>query len=1230
MRPFVAILRWEVRYYLRRISTWVYFAIFFAMAFFFMLAAAGAWPDINFALGSGGKVLANAPFALASIIPVLSLFGVSITAALAGNALYKDYETHADPLFYTTPVSKAAFLGGRFMGTLFVNALVTTGIGIGAFAATVSPWVQADKLGPFRAMSYLQPYFGVVLPNLVLTAAIFFALVALTRQMLPNYVGGALLLIGYLLAGSLLADIDDKRLAGLIDPFGLRAQSALTQYWSIAEKNSRLVPISGVLLANRLIWLGVAGAIFVAAYLRFRFAHSLSDTASTRPSDVEPVGAGEAVVGDELIAPVRTTALPATTQRFDVAARWVQFRSVFSRSFWRIVRSRYFGAIVGGGLLYLIVAARAAGKLFGTNTWPVTYQMEGVLSGSFGVFILVITAFYSGELVWAERDVKLNQIYDATPIATWVTFLAKLAALAGVILTLLGVTMVAGIVTQAVQGYFQFEIPLYLQALVGVRLIEYLLIAVLAMTIHVVINHKYLGHLLVILFYIGLGLLSSFGFEHGLYQYGSDSGISYSDMNGWGPYVAPFVWWKLYWGVIATLLLIAADLLWVRGEETTANARLELARRRFVGPIRSATAGVGLAIVGLGGFIFYNTTILNTYRSSKADRHIRVERERLYKRFEHAPQPRITAITVQVDLYPSRGDAVITGQYVLRNKTSAPIDSIHLAMDEDLEIRRLDYDRPSKRVLVDRPRDYIIDRLDRPLAPGDSLVMRFSLGRIKHGFPNEIREVAVAGNGTFLENISFMPEIGYDSRAEIQDEETRKKQHLPPRERMRPPTDSSTWSTNYISRDADWLTYDATVSTDLDQLAITSGYLQREWTANGRRYFHYKMDAPILNLWAFQSARYAVRRDKWRNVDIEIDYHPTHAYNVDRMIDAVKKSLDYYSTNFAPYQYHLLRIVEFPRYAAFAQSLPNTIPFSESIGFIARVEDPDDVDYPFYVTAHEVAHQWWAHQLVGADAQGSTMLSETLAQYSALMVMEKEFGPANMRKFLEYELNSYLTGRGAERRKEVPLELVENQPYIHYNKGSLVMYAMRDYIGEARMNRAIRGVLDATKFRGPPYPTSLQLVDSLRVATPDSLKYLIADLFENITLYELKTDSVVANPAPGGRYAVDLYVTAKKLRADSLGKETEQAMSDRIDIGVFAKAPAKRDPTIDDKVGVPLYLEKHTIKSGAQTIRVVVDQKPYRAGIDPMHKLIDRITTDNTVGVRDRSLAVTPAKKPPR
>ena len=257
---------------------------------------------------------------------------------------------------------------------------MVVGVGAGAFAATVSPWAHADKVQAFRLMAYVQPYLGVVLPNLLLTAAIFFALVSLTRQMLPNYVGGAVLLIGYLLAGSLFNDIANKELAALIDPFGLHAQTLITQYWSIAEKNSRLVPIHGILLENRLLWLGVAAVIFTIAFLRFKFAYSLGDGSAPAEAPDEivdavaaaPVPVAEPAHAESLTVPVRMTALPAMTQRFDARARWVQFRSIFERSFGRIIRSRYFGVIVGAGLLYLVVVARAAGKLFGTTTWPVT------------------------------------------------------------------------------------------------------------------------------------------------------------------------------------------------------------------------------------------------------------------------------------------------------------------------------------------------------------------------------------------------------------------------------------------------------------------------------------------------------------------------------------------------------------------------------------------------------------------------------------------------------------------------------------------------------------------------------------------------------------------------------------------------------------------------------------------------------------------------------------------
>jgi len=459
----------------------------------------------------------------------------------------------------------------------------------------------------------------------------------------------------------------------------------------------------------------------------------------------------------------------------------------------------------------------------------------------------------------------------------------------------------------------------------------------------------------------------------------------------------------------------------------------------------------------------------------------------------------------------------------------------------------------------------------------------------------------VVENGSFV-NSSVLPSFGYDPGRELALDRTRKKHDLEPKERMRDLDDPVGRSDNYISRDADWVTFEVVVSTSPDQIALAPGYLQREWEEGGRRYFHYAMDAPILNFFSFLSARYEVVRDSWNDVAIEVYHHPGHEFNLDRMIDGVKKSLDYFTVEFSPYQHRQLRILEFPRYSSFAQSFPNTIPYSESIGFIARVEE-DDIDYPFYVTAHEVAHQWWAHQVIGGNLQGSTVLSETLAQYSALMVMEREFGADQIRRFLSYELDTYLRGRSTERKKEVPLLRVENQGYIHYRKGSLIMYAIRDAIGADSVNRALAGFLETWKFQGPPYPTSRDLLGALLAETPDDLQTWVTELFEHIILYDNRATEAVARATGDGTYEVTLSFEAHKMRAGEQGEETEAALDDPIDIGVF------------DDDGEPLYLERHRLDGSTSEITVTVEAEPARAGIDPYHKLIDRHPDDNEINV---------------
>jgi aminopeptidase N len=471
---------------------------------------------------------------------------------------------------------------------------------------------------------------------------------------------------------------------------------------------------------------------------------------------------------------------------------------------------------------------------------------------------------------------------------------------------------------------------------------------------------------------------------------------------------------------------------------------------------------------------------------------------------------------------------------------------------------------------------------------------------------NDRGNINVVENGTFIDSFEYFPHLGYQPFAELQDRNKRRKYGLPPIERMRPQSDMNARMNSQLSREADWINLDTTVSTSPDQIALAPGYLQKEWTQNGRRYFHYKTTSPILDFWSYLSARYQVKRGEWKGIPIEIYYDAKHPYNVDRMIDAVKKSLDYFTTEFSPYQHKQVRILEFPGYRTFAQSFPNTIPYSERIGFIADLRRKDSIDYVFYVTAHEVAHQWWAHQIIGGDVQGATMLVETMAQYSALMVMEKEYGKDQMRRFLRYELDRYLEGRGGELVAEMPLMLVEDQNYVHYRKGSLVMYALRDAIGEEKVNQALRTFIEKHAFQGPPYPTAGDLVSEFRAVTPPEKRSIIHDLFETITLYDNRAKDVRVAALPGGKYRVTFTIDAKKLRASGSGEEKEVPVDDWIDIGVLGE---KSKETKEEKV---LLLEKRHITKPETTIEVVVNEKPTKAGIDPLNKLVDRNPSDNT------------------
>jgi hypothetical protein len=568
----------------------------------------------------------------------------------------------------------------------------------------------------------------------------------------------------------------------------------------------------------------------------------------------------------------------------------------------------------------------------------------------------------------------------------------------------------------------------------------------------------------------------------------------------------------------------------------------------------------------------------------------------------------VADVKLQVDILPDTLTLKVHGTYQLDNRSGQAIRDIVLYAPPGpaLSARLAQPGAPDRaRLLASDPEHgFYRYRLATPLAPGARIALDFDLVDAPGGVLGLGRDTAVAANGTFFTN-AILPHIGYQPSAELLDDRDRKRHGLAPRERMAAREDEAARANNYLANDADWIGFDAVVSTSLDQTVVAPGTLEQEWMSRGRHFFHFRMEKPIVNFYTFQSARYEVRHDRWQDVTIDVYYQPGHDFDVDRMIRGAKAALEYGSTHFSPYQHRELRIAEFPRYASYAQAAPGTIAFSESAGFIAKV-DPDsrtDIDYPYYVTAHEVGHQWWAHQIIGADSRGATVLSESLSEYTALMTMKQSFGAARMRRFLRYDLERYLMGRATERKKELPLAQNENQDYIHYRKGSLAMYLLQDMLGEDVVDGVLRQLLVDHAFRGPPYPTVATLVERLRAVTPPDKAYLIDDLFESIVLYENHVDTAQAHRRPDGKYEVTIHASAGKVRAGELGEESAVPLKDTIEFGV------------DDAEGNPLARERRLVDRREQTVTLVVAGRPARAGIDPDNKLIDRKPTDNMMSV---------------
>jgi hypothetical protein len=1193
------LVKFEINYRIRQYNTYVYFIVLFL----FSIVAV----DLIFEGGQLGPLKRNAPIIIARTMAISSALLLLIPSMIMGVAVLRDFDHQMESLMFVNPIKKRDYLFGRFLGSFVILIFIFTAMLFGMMVGDLMPWHDPDKLLAFNFWHYVQPFVFLVVPTLFFGGSLFFVTGALSRKLLIVYTQGFFFLVIYLFAINLVKG-GNPFLTGLLEPFTFQTVLIATSSWSVIERNSLMMPLTGILLYNRLLWIAL-GMLTLAIGYYFFSVNVVRDKASKKKKQ-----AGKA----EYKSPYSSESIPTPLAfpRTGIQASIIQLFHLTLFSYKSIVKEVSFWAIVLCGIGILFINSFNLGTSYGVNNVPATYSIAGELVELTAIFFVAIVLFYSGELIWKEKDARINLLFDTLPLSNLISLSGKFLGLM-LILVLLIFTMIGtGIVFQSLHGYYDYELTVYFAAFF-VEVFPFLfLLSIVCFVSQVLVNNKYLAHLVALMFIA----ITTFGFrvlglDHGLITFGGSLLATYSDMNGYGHFLEPYLWVKVYWVSLSVFLFMIAVLFLPRGAESGFIKRWRQSRILFSSPVkRIAMAAIGVSVFS-GGYIFYNTNILNTYASRATEHAYRAEYEQFLKPFTSLSQPRIAGVYLNLDLYPTKREYFVEGQYILFNPGKEAIHEIHTQKlpSDQIELEYLVVDGGVVPDSTYMRFGYYILKLNQPLQPGDSLKMKFRQRFTSAGF-TENPNAFVVYNGTFLDNYHF-PSIGYNQDIELEDKDIRAEFGLKLQLRRAKINDPAALLEGKSNGDGEEIDFEIIVSTDAGQSVVAPGNLKATWTEQGRHYFHFVSGKPISNFYAIQSARYEVIRERWHpdkeSIDLEIYYHPGHEFNLDRMMNGMKQSLDYYTKNFSPYQFRQMRIAETPVYNGRGQSFPGLISLSENVGFIMDIDDETDMDMPFFIVAHEMAHQWWGDQVNPANVQGKTMLSESLAQYSALMVFKKEFSEEKVSNLLRWNMAQYLKNRSGEYIHELPLSLVESgQEYIHYRKGMTNLNAFQHYISEDSVNIALqRFLVDWNSYTGlkklhtKRYPTTNDLLGYFREVTADSMHYIIRDLFASVILYDNKLISADYEKVSEKQYSVTVTLDMKKMQVDSLGNEESTTFNDWIELGVYAKDEQGKENLV--------VLKKIKPHSKQATLKLSVPQLPARIVLDPNLLFIDKNLTDN-------------------
>lgn len=1186
------LLSFEFRYHLKQGGFWLS-TLFFS------------WMSMIIASQRGTEeVLATSAFTITQVVLFVTPHIIFVVCILASSVMLRDRQYQMEPLIFATPIDKFHYLASRYIAlvgaTSLLFALCLVGMMLGLML------VIDAKLGEFELINYLQPFLVFALPNIILCCSLVFTIGMLTQSNIAIYVGAIVFYVFYmigsmlgnspLLVGSSSLQSTGEGLTAIIEPYGIIAFYQQSLYWTNDIRNVAMAEVSGDLLLNRLVWLTISAALFTLTYKLYAFRGS-PDASDNQPTDV----ANSKLSQNSNLATNKTNAYFSLTPQ--IMFDQLKGSQLNLEILWSKIKVEYNHVVKGPTFIVLMFACVAlslfsvANSIFNgpavglSGYYPTTAMMLDIIAIPAERLGMLIAIFYAAELYWHERNMTMSGLIDATPVSNVTFYLAKVIALLLVVFSLVSACALSAIGFQISQDYWQLRLDLYWQLYfyVGAPVLSLCLITLFLQRFAAT---KAIGLLFGFMAFISSMLVRRAGIEHPLLTPFYQPYFIFSDMADTLYHGKAVFWYNSYWLSLSLVAGVASVKYWLRGNNTQAS-------QLSVGLKALLACFVSLAII-CASFIFYQSNIINDYKTQEQLESYYADYERAYQSYQTIDQPVTKQLTIEADFYPNKNQFDVTGSLVAQNHSDKPIAQVLVGFYRQPHLTQTLIINNAQLVEQNLRFHSYLFTLNEPLAPGHSLTVEFTMSLIYNGFSALDGEHYVTKGGAYIEFEDLMPRFGFNDSYLLSDTKTRKEQGLAPL--LWP----SPTQTNAVARD-DWLKFNAVISTEAPQQVVTVGKLQERWQQGGRNYAKYQSEQDIIAQLAIMSAEYDHFEAEHNGVDISIYHSPKHQNDNDDLLDALTYTMDYFADNILAYQQAHFVIAELPYFSSaqsFGSAQPNMYVGVENRFFHLNHQDAATNQHLAGV-AHEFGHQYFGFALEPNIIGGYAMLTEVLAEYMELTINESRYGRYANNQVVAHAINRYLQARPYSTEVEQPLYLSGVAPHVYYDKGKQTMHSLMALIGADKINQALVIMLNEHGY--PNKPTSLDLLNAFYRVSPKSHHKRIDELFKTVTFHNFGLTAHANN-----QDKLKLNLTTQKVAIDKTGEHI-QPLNETVQIGLYQGYPQADNSNL-------LALQTVIVTSQSQQVllRLADNEmldKITHVMVDPNLHYIDRTGADNVIPI---------------